>query len=427
MYRDAMQELKDWKAKKDRKPLVLEGARQVGKTWLLKKFGEEAYENVVYVNLESDDSAREIFDGSFEPERIVARLAIHAETEIIPDKTLIIIDEVQENTRALTALKYFRETAPEYHIAVAGSLLGVTLHEGVSYPVGQVDTIKIHPLCFNEFLRAAGKEKLAEALRVGDFESIEPFHESLVEWLKIYMVVGGMPAVINKYLETKTLVGVREVQEKILHDYEKYFSKHAEKFDVLKIIEIFDILPTILMKENKKFMFGMIRKSARAREYESALAWLTDAGIATRVSRVNKLGLPLAAYMDRGAFKLFMVDVGLLGTKAGLRPETIYNEEDFEEFKGAMAEQLVFQELTKAGRKLFYYSSDESDAEIDFVIDAEKGLTPIEVKSGRALVSASLKKTLAAKPKMKAVKMSMMPYKENERITNLPLYAAEKA
>ena len=424
MYRSAIEDLKKWKENKKRKPLIIEGARQVGKTWLLKKFGEEFFENYVYVDLEEDGLAREIFDGSFEPERIVSRLAIHKGVEIVPGKTLIIVDEAQENPRALTALKYFYENSPEYHIIVAGSLLGITLHQDFSFPVGKVETLRINPLTFKEFLIALGKKKLAESLEKKEFELLAPFHESLIELLKVYMVVGGMPEVVETYLEDKTLLNVREVQKRILYDYERDFSKHANKFDVPRITEIFNIVPTVLAKENKKFMFGMIKQSARAREYESALLWLTDAGIATRVNRVKKIAVPLSAYLDLGAFKLFLVDVGLLGCKAGLRPETIYDEKNFAEFKGALAEQFVFQELHSRGRDVFYYSGDDSSLEIDFLIDTEEGLRPIEVKSGKNLASASLKKILEANKDLVAVKFSGLPYMENERIVNMPLYMA---
>lgn len=426
MYRTAINDLKDWKARQNHKPLVVEGARQVGKTWLIKKFGAENYENLAYVNLEKDEKAKEIFDGDFDPNRIIARLSLHLNMEINPENTLIVIDEAQENPRVLTALKYFCEDKREQDIIVAGSLLGIALHKDSSFPVGKVNFLKMGPLSFEEFLIAAGKEKLAKELKAQNYEMLTPFHDTLMELQKTYSIVGGMPEVVQTFLDDgQNLLNVRAVQEEIIKDYERDFSKHADKFDAPKIQEIFNIIPAVLAKENKKFMFGMIKQSARAREYETALAWLINSGVATRASRVKKLGLPLSAYVDLGAFKLFYVDIGLLGCKAGVRPETIYDEKMFAEFKGAFAEQFVLQELIAARQKAFYYSTDDSQTEVDFVIDsAASGVLPIEVKSGRALESASLKKVLTMDETLRAVKLSVLPYQENERITNLPLYAA---
>lgn len=424
MYRRAIEQLEKWQKDPHRKPLVVDGARQVGKTWLLKHFGASHYNKLVYVNLEEDELARQIFDGTFDSGRIISRLAIHTGVEITPGDTLIVIDEAQENARALTVMKYFCESAPEYHLAVAGSLLGISLHKGDSFPVGKVDSLTIYPLTFEEFLIAIGKKRLAEELMARNFDLLIPFHDELNELQKIYTVVGGMPEVVQAYVDDGTMLRVREIQKRIIHDYERDFSKYADKFDAPKILEIFNIIPAVLAKENKKFMFGMIKQSARAREYEAALLWLVNAGIATRVNRVKKVALPLPAYLDMGAFKLFMVDIGLLGCRADLRPETIYNEKTFKEFKGAMAEQFVFQELRARGHNLFYYSADDANTEVDFVMDSTQGLVPIEVKSGKALASASLGRLLEAQPELSAIKFSTLPYKQNAQITNMPLYAA---
>lgn len=424
MYRTAFEDLKKWKASEKRKPLVLDGARQVGKTWLLEKFGEAEYANVAYVNLEKDERASEIFDGSFEPERIVARLALHLNMEILPGETLIVIDEAQQNPRSLMALKYFQEEVPEHHIVVAGSLLGIAIHQGASFPVGKVNHLYIHPLTFREFLIAVGREKLAESLEQRDFDLIRPLHDDLIELWKTYTIVGGMPEAVQAYLKDNSMLSAREVQVDILHDYERDFSKYADKFTTPKIMEIFNIIPSVLAKENKKFMFGMIKASARAREYGAALLWLNRAGVAMRVNRVSKVAQPLSAYLDQGAFKLFCVDVGLLGCKAGLYPEVIYNETEFEEFKGALAEQFVFQELYARGVMPYYYSADDSQAEIDFVVNLGAQLVPIEVKSGKNLAAPSLTNLLKAYPDMTALKFSMLPYAENKQIVNLPIYAA---
>lgn len=423
MYRKALKDLISWKNSPDRKPLVLEGARQVGKTWLLKEFGNKYYENCIYLNLEEDALARNIFDDSFSPADIISRLSIYKNTEINSANTLIIIDEVQENPKALTCLKYFYENAPEYHIAVAGSLLGITLHNNVSFPVGKVDYLKIHPLNFEEFLLAAKKDQLAKTLENQDFATILPFHDKLCELYRQYCIIGGMPEAVNSYITDKNIVKVREIQNNILLDYEHDFSKHANKFDVPKIIDIFNTIPSVLAKENKKFMFGAIKPSARAREYESALLRLLDSGLAVRVFRENKVASPIAAYTDRNAFKLYFLDIGLLGCKVGLQPSVIYNESAIE-FKGALAEQFVCQELISKSITPYYYSADDSRAEIDFVIESEDGIMPIEVKSGENLSSPSLTKLLEANKDLKGIKFSMLPYNDSGRIRNMPIYMA---
>lgn len=423
MYRTAIEDLKKWKNSQKRKPLVVDGARQVGKTWLIRSFGQSEYKSIAYVNLEKDQLAREIFDGSFEPQRIIARLSLHLNMEIIPGDTLIFIDEAQENPRSITALKYFQEEAPEYHIIVAGSLLGIAIHKGVSFPVGKTNHLYIHPLSFEEFLIATGKSKLAKALKKKDFDTLNPFHDELLELQKVYSIVGGMPEVVQTYINENSLLHVRDIQIDILDDYTRDFSKYADKFTTPKIIEIFNIIPTVLTKENKKFMFGMIKPSARSREYDSALLWLNRAGIVTRVNRLTKIAIPPMAYVDLNAFKLFCVDIGLLGCKAGLPPEAIYDEKKLEEFKGALAEQFVFQELTANEIVPYYYSKDDSRTEIDFVIAKGADIVPIEVKSGTNLNSSSLDRVLEGNSSLNAIKLSALPYRENGRITNMPIYA----
>jgi len=300
------------------------------------------------------------------------------------------------------------------------------MHSGASFPVGKVEFLDIYPLNFMEFLIALGEERLVQAINDGDYELIAPFHDKLVDYYKTYLVTGGMPEVVQHYISTKSLLEVRQIQANIIDAYNRDFSKHAPANEVPRIIDIFETIPSVLAKENKKFMFGAIRQSARAREYEAALLWLIDAGLVTKVTRVNKLALPLSVYSDNNIFKLFYVDVGLLGYKAGIRPEAIIDDDQFiEEFKGALAEQFVFEEFVANGVHPFYYSKDDSRAELDFIVDTESGPTPIEVKAGRALASKSLKHILGENPKIRrAVKMSLLPYKENERIVNLPIYAA---
>ena len=424
MYRHALKDLIKWSKNPDHKPLVVKGARQVGKTWLVRHFGEEHYKNTVYVNFDRDSLAKDIFELDYDPKRIISRLSLHARQKIYPSDTLIFLDEIQECPNALESIKYFAEEAPEYHIIVAGSLLGIYLHKDASFPVGKVDFLDIYPLSFTEFLTASGEEGLKDAIEAKDYDLIKPFHDKLIDYYKTYLITGGMPDVVKRYLSTKDFFEVRSAQASIIEAYNRDFSKHAPKNEISRIIEIFDIMPRILAKDNKKFMFGAIRQSARAREYESALLWLIDAGLVTKVNRVNKLALPLSAYSNHDIFKLFYLDVGLLSYKAGLRPEIILEDSNFyEEFKGAMAEQFVFEELTQASIRPYYYSKDDSRTELDFIVDSKTGPTPIEVKSGKALASKSLKELLSNNPRIeRAIKASLLPYNENDKIQNLPIY-----
>ena len=426
MYREAYETLKTWQNSLTRKPLVVKGARQVGKTWLVKHFGEECYKNMVYVNFDHDSSAKDIFTLDYDISRIITRLSLHARQDISPKDTLIFLDEIQECPEALESIKYFAEDAPEYHIVAAGSLLGLFLHEGSSFPVGKVEFLDVRPLNFSEFLTALDEKRLADAINAKDYDLIAPFHNKLLEYYKTYLVTGGMPEVVHEYVATKSLLNVRKIQEGIIESYSRDFSKHAPATEVPRIIDIFNTIPSVLAKENKKFMFGAIRPSARSREYEKALLWLIDANLVSKVNRANKIALPLSAYSDNDIFKLFYVDVGLLGYKAGVRPEAIIEDSPFmEEYKGALAEQFVFEEFVSHDITPFYYSKDDSRAELDFVVDLATSPTPIEVKSGKALASKSFKAIINANPKLQsALKMSLLPYKKNERITNLPIYLA---
>ena len=426
MYRKAIVELEKWKSSSNRKPLILRGARQVGKTWLLQEFGRKNYKTVAYVNLENDERVRSLFDLNFDTKRIIDGIELATNTKISPEDTLIILDEIQEVPRAITSLKYFNEDAPEYHIAVAGSLLGITLHEQSSFPVGKVDFLDIHPLNFYEFLIAIGKDKLAEAILQQDFELLAPFHDQIIDYLKTYFVTGGMPAAVQNYLDEDNLLEVRRVQGDIITSYEQDFSKHAPKNVALKIQEIFNILGQQLAKENKKFIFKMLREGARAKDYEMALLWLEDAGIVRRVNRVNSLKLPLSVYANKDIFKLYMVDLGLLGAKVGLAPQTILDKNSlFVEFKGALTEQFVFQELYSVDVNPFYYAKEDSRGEIDFMIDTNGVLAPIEVKSDRNTASVSFKNLMDSATDIKhGVKLTLLPYVDNGRILNIPLYAA---
>ncbi len=428
MYREIITKLTEWKESPSRKPLVLRGARQVGKTWILKEFGAKYYENCAYINLELHPELKDVFTLDYDVERIVDYLEVASEQKITKGTALIILDEVQAIPAALTSLKYFQETAPDYHIAVAGSLLGLALHTGTSFPVGKVNFLDLYPMTFLEFLMAVGKGSYAELIQRGDYEALAPFHAQLRELLKVFFVTGGMPEVISNYLAEGNLLRVRDVQADILAAYDQDFSKHAPVNVTPRIREVFDVIPNELARENKKFIFKMIRSSARAKDYDAALLWLEDVGLATRVMRTNAAKIPLSAYVDRDAFKLFMVDVGLLAAKANLPINTILNGDLlFEEFKGALAEQFVFQELKAArGESPYYYSTDSSKGEIDFIIqDKDDKILPIEVKSGQNLSAASLKAFLRKNTSIeKAVKLSLQPYKENEQVINMPLYLA---
>ena len=424
MKRTAIEELKKWQQSKRRKPLVLRGARQVGKTWLLKNFGAENYESVAYFNLENNKALAGIFDLDYNTDRIIKGLENFSGQKISPKTTLVILDEIQEVPRALESLKYFCEDAPEYHVAVAGSLLGVALHQDTSFPVGKVNFIDILPMSFCEFLMAMGKTNFAELLVSGKPEDIFPFHEVIFDLYRQYVLVGGMPEVVKVYTEGGNFADAREVQREILNSYEQDFSKHAPVNVVPKIREVFDILPNQLAKENKKFIFSLIREGARAKDYEAALLWLEDAGIARRVKRINAAKKPISTYADMDIFKVFMLDTGLLGAKAELDFNSVLAPDNlFAEFKGALSEQAVFSMLRAEGMTPFYFANDDSRGEIDFIIEHGGRILPIEVKSGKNLQSKSLNSFLEKHTEIgAAIKFSILPYNKGEKIVNMPLY-----
>lgn len=427
MQRNKINDLVAWKESKNRKPLILSGARQVGKTWLLKEFGEKYYESTAYVSFYGNQVAKDIFEMDFDPERIVNALEAYCNQKITPGNTLIILDEIQECPKALASLKNFYENAPGYHIAVAGSLLGVSLHKDASYPVGKVNSMTLYPLSFSEFVRALGKELLADALESADPTKLAPFHSLLVDYLKNYLIVGGMPEAVKSYLSEGNVLQVRAIQQQIINDYIRDFSKHAPSAQAPKIWEIFNVIPAELAKENKKFLFSMIRKGARAAEYENALLWLEDSGVAYRVNRAKTTKSPLSAYAEKDAFKLYLVDVGLLGALANLSPRVVVEGSTlFTEFKGAMAEQFVLQELKASGTVPYYYHKDKPSREVDFLLDLGTEILPVEVKSGENTSSASLAAYLQEVEPKTAVKLSLNPYSEREKsaIKYLPLYLA---
>jgi len=427
MHRKALKQLKEWKISANRKPLIIRGARQVGKTWLAQEFGRMNYESVAYINLDGNTQAAGLFELDYDIERIVDGLELISGVKIEPKKTLIILDEIQEAPLALSSLKYFYENTPGYHVLALGSLLGVAIHQGTSFPVGKVDFVDLHPLNFIEFLQATGNEGLADAIVDGSTDNslTIPFHDKLMDLLKVYYVVGGMPEAILSYLQEGNLLKVRKVQANILTAYDQDFSKHAPVNVVPRIREIWDVLPAQLARENKRFFFRMIREGARAKEYEAALLWLEDAGLAGRVNRVNKAALPLAIYADNTIFKLFGLDVGLLGAKSGLDPKVILNKSKiFVEFKGALAEQFVYQELVAAGIEVFYYANDDSRGEIDFMVSLGEYVAPVEVKSGKNVSVRSLRDFISKNPGVKPVVLSTLPLEGRGDIVKVPLYMA---
>ena len=427
MYRIAIEKLYKWKNSKRRKPLIIEGARQVGKTWLMKEFGEQAYADTVYINFDSNSRMADLFTADLDTDRLIMGLELYAGRKINPDNTLLIFDEVQEVPRALASLKYFYENAPQYHIVCAGSLLGIALHQGTSFPVGKVDFLKLYPLSFSEFLMATGNERFAELLKKQDYEMITSFKQTYIDALKHYYFVGGMPEAVQSFAESKDFNEVRAIQKRILAAYEQDFSKHAPNEIVPKIRMLWNSIPSQLARENKKFIYGLVREGGRAREYETAIMWLSDCGLVHKVSRVNAAGIPLKAYEDLKAFKLFIVDVGLLGCMTGLRQRILLDGDDlFVEFKGALTEQYVCQQLkTIEDLGVYYYTNDRGSCEIDFVIDNGEQIVPIEVKAETNLRAKSLKTYRERFGPELSVRTSMADYKKEDWLLNLPLYAIE--
>lgn len=427
MYRIAIEKLYKWKNSKRRKPLIIEGARQVGKTWLMKEFGKQAYADTVYINFDSNSRMADLFSADLDTDRLIMGLELYAGRKINPDNTLLIFDEVQEVPRALASLKYFYENAPQYHIVCAGSLLGIALHQGTSFPVGKVDFLKLYPLSFSEFLMATGNERFAELLKNQDYEMITSFKQTYIDALKHYYFVGGMPEAVQSFAESKDFNEVRAIQKRILAAYEQDFSKHAPNEIVPKIRMLWNSIPSQLARENKKFIYGLVREGGRAREYETAIMWLSDCGLVHKVSRVNAAGIPLKAYEDLKAFKLFIVDVGLLGCMTGLRQRTLLDGDDlFVEFKGALTEQYVCQQLkTVEDLGIYYYTNDRGSCEIDFVVDTGEQIVPIEVKAETNLRAKSLKTYREKFEPELSVRTSMADYKKEDWLLNLPLYAIE--
>ena len=424
MRRDAMQQLCDWKEKTTRKPLIVRGARQVGKTWLMKEFASSAYRQFAYINFEDNEVMKDVFQKDFDVERIL--MAIQLVTGIVVDtETLIIFDEIQEAPRGLTALKYFQEKAPQYHVVAAGSLLGIAMHSNDSFPVGKVDFMDLYPLSFSEFLEAVGQEAFARLLAKKDWGLIAAFRSKLIDLLKQYYYVGGMPEVVNAFINHKDYAEVRQLQQTILDSYDRDFSKHAPIAEVPRIRMIWRSVPAQLAKENKKFIYGVVKEGARAKDFELAIEWLIDAGLIYKVSRVKKAGIPLSAYEDFSAFKLFLLDTGLMGAMSGLPPQALLEGNVlFSDYKGAITEQYVLQQLKSVkGLSIYYWSSDTSRGELDFLLQKDVSVIPVEVKAEENLQSKSLRFFVEKNAGLHGVRFSMSDYRKQEWMINYPLYS----
>jgi len=423
MYRNAMNDLVKWKENKNRKPLIIRGARQVGKTWLMKTFGEENYDNVVYINFEGNERMHNLFQDDLNLPRIIKGLQIESGVAI-DARTLIIFDEVQEVPNALTSLKYFQENAPEYQVIAAGSVLGVALHGGTSFPVGKVDFLDLHPLNFLEFLKASGNDQLVGLLYSKDISLINSFKTKFIELLKTYYFVGGMPEIVQAFVSGGEHAIVKDMQLRLLRSFEQDFSKHAPYEIVPRVRLVWNSIPAQLSRENRKFIFGLVKQGARAREYELALQWLIDSGLIYKVYRVSKPEIPLKAYQDVNAFKLFMVDVGLLGALSGLDMVTLLEgDRVFTEFKGALTEQYVHQQLISENTlEPYYWSADKGIAEVDFIIQHGGKAIPVEVKAAENLKAKSLRIYNQEFVPSGSIRTSLSDYRDEGWLINLPLY-----
>ncbi|WP_423055536.1 ATP-binding protein [Acetobacterium carbinolicum] len=414
-----------WKKKKNKKPLIIRGARQVGKTWLMKNFGQKAYRQVVYISFDNNQQMKDLFEVNMNIERIITGLELYAGYKISPENTLLIFDEIQEVPKALTALKYFNENAPEYQIICAGLLLGVALHQGTSFPVGKVEFLDLYPLSFTEFMKAMGKVQFVELIEKGDYELANTFKQEYIDLLKYYYFVGGMPEVVVNFAEHLDFNEAREIQQRILTAYEQDFSKHAPNEVIPRIRMLWNSIPCQLTKENKKFIYGLIKEGSRAKDYEMAMLWLTDCGLVDKVQRVTTPGLPLKAYEDLKAFKLFILDVGLLSCMVRLNQTVLLDGNDlFKEFQGALTEQYVLQQLkTLHGMETYYWTNERGGAEIDFLIDNESNIVPIEVKAETNLKAKSLKTYYEKFNPEISIRTAMTDYKQEGWLINLPLWA----
>lgn len=428
MYREAIRQLYEWKDKKNRKPLIIKGARQVGKTWLMKQFAKEAFPKHVYINFEDNELLKNIFEKDFDINRIV--LALQLETGVVIDEnTLILFDELQESPRGITALKYFYEKAPQYPIIAAGSLLGIAMHHNDSFPVGKVDFLQLYPLSFQEFLSALGQQQLAGLVASSDWEMMKAFHSKIENYLRQYFFIGGMPEVVMSFVENQNFETARALQQNIIETYESDFSKHAPLNEVPRLRMVWRSIPGQLAKENRKFIYGSIKEGARAKDFELSIEWLQDAGLVYKVNRTKKGQLPLSAYEDFAAFKLFALDIGLLGAMSRLSAKTLLDGNSlYTDYKGALTEQYVLQQLKYVKNlDIYYWSADNSQGEIDFLVQKDDKITPIEVKAEENLQAKSLHAFVDKNEGLKGVRFSMSDYREQNWMTNYPLFAIASA
>jgi predicted AAA+ superfamily ATPase len=425
MYRHLIDNLLEWKMSKNRKPLIIQGARQVGKTWLMKEFGRKAFENVVYLNFENNERLKDIFIQDFDISRILSIIEIESGHTVLAENTLLIFDEIQEANNGLTALKYFYELAPHYYIVAAGSLLGISMQKNNSFPVGKIDFLKLYPMSFIEFLENTNEARLAQQIIEKNWNILNSFHQKLTEILRLYYYVGGMPEAVKEYIETKNFDSVRDIQKKILIGYENDFAKHAPSEIVLKIRLVWSSIISQLAKENRKFVYGQLRKGSRAKDFETAISWLVDAGLLLKINRIEKPIIPLKAYLDFDAFKLYLVDIGLLNAMADLDKKILLERNTIlSEFKGALTEQYVCQQLILT-RNIYYWTASNATAELDFVYQEANVIVPIEVKAEENLKSKSLKVCVEKYENPNAIRLSMSLYRQESWLTNVPLYAVE--
>lgn len=425
MQRFLMDELVVWKNKTNRKPLILKGARQVGKTWLMKEFGKTHFKKVAYVTFHNNQRMKQVFDTDYDIDRIIMNINIETHTEVTPEDTLIIFDEIQEAPKALESLKYFCENTPEYPIIAAGSLLGVAIHNSTSYPVGKVENMELYPMNFREFLMAMGEDGLAQLITEKKYAYMSDFREKYIFWLKNYYYVGGMPEIVSYFSAHKNYDEVRKMQNNILEQYENDFGKHTPPNELPRIRMVWNSIPLQLAKENKKFFFGKIKEGARAKDFELAIEWLQDCGLITKVYKVSKPAVPLKAYLDFTSFKLYLLDVGLLGALSELDAESILEGNSiFVEFKGALTEQYVLQQIVSdTSYKPYYFAGEKSNYEVDVLIQKGKNVVPVEVKAEENLRAQSLKYYCEKYTPEYAVRTSMSDYREQEWMVNVPLYA----
>lgn len=425
MKREIESKLIAWKNSTHRKPLIVMGARQVGKTYLLQQFGKNHYEHLAYINCDNNPQVANLFAEGYDIERILLAIGAITKVPIIAGKTLIVLDEIQELRHGLTALKYFCELAPQHHVAVAGSLLGITMHHGESAPVGKVDIINMYPLTYTEFLLAIGQEQLLQILKSKDWRTIQMLKLEFIKYLRIYYFVGGMPEAVLKYIETNDAMSVRNVQNNILAIYHSDMSKHASPQEVVRITQVWQSIPSQLARENKKFIYGAIKSGARAREFELAIQWLQDAGLVIRVNRASKANLPLKFYENLSAFKLYMLDTGMLGALGNVPPEQLLTKDnELSGIKGAFTENyVVSQIITMRDVTICYYSNENHTLEIDMLLQERSNIWPIEIKAEENLRSKSLRTFVNDNPELIGLRFSMSDYRDQQWMRNIPLYA----